>query len=190
MKKLYILLIILLLPIGYAKAQYLKKGFWGGVEMVYGLSLSDKGDAFKQTYGSDARMQTFDIRTVFGYYLTKNFSLGTGIGLATHSEPRVNLVPIFLDFRYHPFSKVNENFYINANIGTSLANNQSKMDPKFLWEVSMGYMLFDLGNFTLSPAIGYSFFQYNIEKWSDAHQTFLEDTQKRHTLFFRLSLTY
>ncbi len=190
MKRSLLLLTTLLLFCGVAKAQYLKKGFWGGVELSYGLTLSDKGGLYHQKYGGDTKMQALDLRTVFGYYLTKNFSIGTGVGVATYSDPRINLVPIFIDVRFHPITRINENLYISANVGTSLVSNQSHIDPKLLWELTLGYQLFDLGNCTLTPSIGYGFFKYNAEQWDNLNERLYDETQKRRTLFFRLSLTY
>ena len=175
---------------GQASGQYLKKGFWGGFELDYGLGLSDKGQHYRQNFGSKARMQMVGLRTVFGYYITPSFSLGTGIGVTTHSHPRNNMIPIFLDIRYHPITRINENLYINLNFGTALANNQSDLNTKFIWELALGYKLFDIGNFTLTPAIGYNYMKYDKEVWSEENDFFIDCSQKRRTLFFRLSLTY
>lgn len=173
------------------KSQYLQKGFWGGFEFAYGLSLSDKGDAYRQKFGKSARMQYLDLRAIFGYYITKTISIGTGIGVSTYSDPRVNVIPVFIDLRYHPISAVNENFYIGFNIGTALADNQSKIDPRLFTEIFVGYKLLDIGNFTLAPSFGYSFYRYTIESFTGESATLPFDlTQRRNSLFFRLSLTY
>lgn len=189
-KNLFLLLLFLVVSVG-VKGQYLQKGFWGGFEFAYGLSLSDKGDAFRQKFGKNARMQFVDLRSIFGYYITKTISVGTGVGVSTYSDPRVNLISVFLDFRYHPISAVNENFYIGFNIGTALADNQSKIDPRLFSEIFIGYKLVDIGNFTLAPSLGYSFYRYTIESFaSDLSAAHTDLTQRRNSLFLRLSLTY
>ena len=189
MKRLLLILTLLIGASSQVDAQYLTKGFWGGFELSYGLSLSDKGDAYRQKFGGDTKMQIADVRAVFGYYFTKTFSLGTGVGLATYSSPRINFIPIFIDMRIHPFAAVNENFYFTGSVGTSLANNHKHINPKWMAEAALGYQLFDFGRCTLAPSIGYSFFKYNRDD-VDTGGNFVENRQKRHSLFFRLSFTY
>ena len=189
MKRILAIVVVLLGMIGQVDAQYLSKGFWGGFELSYGLSLSDKGGAYRQNFGGETKMQTVDARAVFGYYFTKTFSLGTGVGLATYSSPRINFIPIFVDMRIHPFAVVNENFYLSANVGTSLANNHKHINPKWMAEVALGYQLFDFGSCTLAPSLGYSFFKYNRDDISSVND-FVENRQKRHSVFIRLSFTY
>ena len=188
--RIVILSICLACFIGSASGQYIKRGFWGGFEFDYGLSLSDKGDDFSHHFGGNARMQMVGLRTVFGYYVTPSFSIGTGIGLSSFSKPRNNMVPVFLDLRYHPITRINENLYLNFNLGTALANNQSDLNTRLFWELALGYKLFDFGPFTLEPAVGFNFMKYDKEVWNSHVETYHDRTQKRRTLFFRLSLTY
>lgn len=185
---LILIVICIALPL---KAQNLKKGFWGSFDMSYGLTLSDKGSLYKHKYGGSTHMQAFDLRTEFGYYFTRAFSIGAGIGVATYSEPRINWVPVFVDFRYHPITHINENFYVGFDFGTGLMDNQKKLDPKFFMELYAGYKLFDIGRFTLAPAIGYSFYKYSVKSdGSGFAETMYTYKQKRNTLFLRLSLSY
>lgn len=172
------------------KAQYINTGFWGGVEFDYGLSLSDRGTAYKHKFGGSTHMQMFSLRSVMGYYIVPSFSVGTGVGISTYSKQRINTIPIFLDFRIHPLARVNENFYINLNIGTFLGDNQKKTEAKLFWEAAVGYKLFDFGSCNLAPAIGYQWYKYSkhiIDAEADINGLF---RQQRRTLFFRLSLTY
>lgn len=172
------------------KAQYINRGFWGGVELDYGLSLSDRGAAYKHKFRKGTRMQTTGIRTVMGYYLVPSFSLGTGVGLSTYSKPRVNNIPIFIDCRIHPMARVNENFYINVNIGTFLGDNQKHIDSKVFWEASIGYKLFDFGSCNLAPVLGYQFYRYGIDQVGLIEGVTEVINQNRRTIFFRLSFTY
>ena len=189
MKRIVLVLALVAGVFTQTNAQYLSRGFWGGFELTYGLSLSDKGGSYHNKFGGDTKMQIADARAVFGYYFTKTFSLGTGVGVATYSSPRINFTPIFIDMRIHPFAAINENFYFSGNFGTSLANNHKHINPKWLAEATFGYQLFDFGGCTLAPSIGYSYFKYNRDDVVD-NQVFVENKQKRHSLFIRLSFTY
>lgn len=173
-----------------AEAQYINKGFWGGVELDYGLSLSDRGTGYKQKFRKGSRMQMTSVRSVMGYYIVPSFSLGTGVGLSTYSKQRVNTIPIFIDCRIHPLAQLNENFYVNINVGTFLGDNQKHIDSKVFWEASVGYKLFDFGSCNLAPVFGYQFYRYSIDQKGIEEGVVDAVNQNRRTLFFRLSLTY
>lgn len=185
----FILLLICISTSSYS--QNLKKGFWGGFDVSYGLTFSDKGSLRTQKMSKGNHMQSFDLRAILGYYITESFSLGAGIGAATYSEPRINMIPVFVDLRYHPITHINENFYVGMDIGTGLLDNQSKVNPKLILDFFVGYKLLDIGNFTLTPAIGYSFYKYTKDSngggFSEYYHTY---TQKKNSLLFRLSLTF
>lgn len=194
MKKIGVVIMFLVLFVlcnqTSAKAQYQSKGFWGGVELDYGLTLSDRGTGYKNKFGGHTKMQMVSFRTVMGYYLAPYISLGTGVGLSTYSKPRLNAIPIFLDARIHPISNVNENFYVNLNVGTFLGDNQKSIDSKVFYEVSVGYKLFDFGSCNLAPALGYQFYRYRTDGLDIQTGEKSSFSQKKRTLFFRLSLTY
>lgn len=185
-------IILLLTCISTASySQNLKKGFWGGFDMSYGLTFSDRGSLHTQSRGKGNRMQMFDLRAILGYYITESFSLGAGIGTATYSEPRINMIPIFVDVRYHPITHINENFYVGMDLGTGLLDNQSKVNPKLILDLFVGYKLLDIGNFTLTPAIGYSFYKYTQDSDRNGFQDYTQTyTQRKNSLLFRLSLTF
>lgn len=171
-------------------SQYISKGFWGGFELDYGLTLSDRGKGYKHKFGGDTKMQMASIRSVMGYYIVPSFSIGTGVGLSTYSKQRVNTIPIFIDFRIHPLSKINENFYININIGTFLGDNQKRINSQTYWEAAIGYKLFDFGSCNLAPSIGFQHYKYKNEILNGETNLITKRTQRKRTLFFRLSLTY
>lgn len=53
---------------------------WGGFEVGYGLSLSDRGDNYKVSYGGDTKMTISTLRGIVGYYVIPQLSVGAGIG--------------------------------------------------------------------------------------------------------------
>lgn len=185
-------LILLLTCIGSTTySQNLKRGFWGGFETSYGLTFSDKGSLYTHKMTKGNHMQSFDLRAILGYYITESFSLGAGVSAETYSEPRINMLPIFIDLRYHPITQINENLYAGINLGTALCDNQSKQDPKFIMELFVGYKLLDIGKFTLAPSIGYNFYKYSHRSDGNGFSDYTQEyIQKKNTLFFRLSLTY
>ncbi|NDV82447.1 hypothetical protein [Bacteroides sp. 51] len=178
MKK--ILLLIFLFTAPYLSSQDSKK-LWGGIEIGYGISLSDDGDSYNTSYGSENKMAISSIRGVIGYYIIPELSLGAGVGLNSYTKPGVNILPVWFDIRYHPFT--NKKIQLNGDLGYTVVTSESKQKGKLLTDLSIGYKLFNFKRISLQPAIGYNFCNYSIEETKRFNQS-------RHSLFLKISILF
>lgn len=179
MKKVLISLFLLSF-ITISQAQTNHK-LWGGLEVGYGLSLSDRGDNYKLSYGGDSKMTISTIRGVIGYYVLPQLSVGAGIGFNSYTKPGVNTVPLCLDFRYHPLD--NRNFSISGNIGYVVATSEDDLKGKFLSDIAVGYKVWNLGKISVIPSIGYNYINYSVENEKKLNQS-------RHSIFLKIGLIY
>lgn len=155
---------------------------WGGIEVGYGLGLSDRGESYKISRGDGYKMSYSSLRAIIGYYVLPNFSVGGGIGLGSYTDLSLNTVPVFLDLRFHPLED-NKNFILNGNLGYSIATSETALKSKFQGEFSVGYKIFDLGKISLIPSLGYNYCNYSIESLN-------KGSQSRHSLFLRVGFIY
>lgn len=154
---------------------------WGGLEVGYGLSLSDRGDNYKVSYDGDTKMTISSLRGVVGYYVIPQLSVGVGIGFNSYTKPGLNTIPVCLDLRYHPLE--NKKFSINGNIGYTIATSENYFNGKFMSDISVGYKLLNLGKLSLIPSFGYNFINYSVENKKKLNQS-------RHSLFLKIGLIY
>jgi hypothetical protein len=181
MKKLLLVLFSMMSIASYSQNSKL----WGGLEVGYGLNLSDKGDSYKISYGGDTKMTITSLRGILGYYVIPQLSIGAGIGFNSYTVPSLNAVPVCLDIRYHPLE--NRNFLLNGNIGYSLATSEEEFDSKVMTDISIGYKISNIGKFSLVPAIGYNFINYSINSPFENEKNL---NQSRHSLFIKVGLIY
>lgn len=179
--KLVLIFIISIITLTNLQAQT-NNDFWGGIEVGYGLGLSDRGDSYKISRGDGYKMAYSSLRAVVGYYVLPNLSLGGGIGLGSYTNPSLNTVPVFLDLRFHPLED-NKNFILNGNLGYSIATSETDLKSKFQGEFSVGYKVLNLGKISLIPSLGYNYCSYSIEKLENGNQS-------RHSLFMRVGFIY
>ena len=177
MRKLLLVILLFAATCSYAQNRKL----WGAVEVGYGISLSDKGDAYDVSYGSDHKMAMSLIRALLGYYVTPDLSLGAGIGLNSYTQLEgLNTLPVFIDVRYHPFT--NKRFLLNGDIGYNLATSENNKDGKWLFDFSFGYKLLNK-RISIIPAIGYNYCSYSIDGSSKMNQS-------RHSLFLKVGVAF
>lgn len=177
MRKLLLLILLLTPTLTYAQ----KHKLWGGIEIGYGVSLSDKGDLYQATYGTDNKMAISSIRALIGYYVVPNFSLGVGLGLNSYTQLEgLNTLPVFLDVRYHPFS--NKSFLLNGDIGYNLLTSEDNKDGKYLCDFSFGYKFLDK-RISIIPAIGYNYCNYSINGVSKMNQS-------KHSIFLKIGVVF
>jgi len=150
---------------------------WGGIELGYGLSLSDDGDCYDISFGNSNKMSISSIRAILGYYITPDLSLGAAIGLNSYSKPGLNILPVFLDVRYHPFN--NKNIQFNGDIGYVLTTSENNRDGKLLADLSVGYILLSNKKVNLIPAIGYNLCTYEVKADKKYNQS-------RHSVLFKI----
>ena len=155
---------------------------WGGIEVGYGLGLSDRGDSYKISRGDGYKMAYSSLRAIVGYYVLPNFSVGGGIGLGSYTNPSLNTIPVFLDLRFHPLEN-NKKFILNGNLGYSIATSETDLNSKFQGEFSVGYKIFELGKISLIPSLGYNYCNYSIESLN-------KGSQSKHSLFLRVGFFY
>jgi hypothetical protein len=174
-----LLLFILLFSSTYTYAQNRK--LWGGIEVGYGISFSDKGDAYDVSYDNDHKMLINTIRILLGYYVTPDLSLGTGVGFNSYTELEgLNTLPVFIDVRYRPFT--NKRFLLNGDIGYNLFTSENNKDGNLLFDLSFGYKLLDK-RICIVPAIGYNYCNYSINGTSKINQS-------RHSIFLKVGVVF
>ncbi len=161
---------------------------WGGLEVGYGISLSDNGKLYDTSYKGNNRMALSSIRGVFGYYIIPSLSVGAGIGLSSYTKPQLNTIPVFLDFRFHPLPK-NTDLFINADLGHTIATSESDSKGKLIAELSIGYNLFRIGKLSIVPAIGYNYVNYSIS-YPDNDGIKSSFSQHRNSIFLKVGIIY
>lgn len=178
MKK--ILLLIFLFFVSYSYSQDRRK-LWAGIEIGYGLSLSDSGGGYDVSYGNDNKMSFSLIKGIIGYYINPEISIGAGIGINSYTKPGLNTIPLWLDIRYHPFT--NKKIQINPGFGYTLVTSENDLKGKLLAELSVGYKLFKFKKISILPAIGYNFCNYSVEEIKSF-------SQSRHSLFMKVGMIF
>jgi hypothetical protein len=136
----WILIISLFLIPLYPVFPQTNRKLWGGLEVGYGLSISDKGGIYKYSYGNDTKMSISYVRGILGYYIVPQMSVGIGIGLSSYTKPAVNTVPVCLDLRYHPVVNTH-NLVLNGSLGYSLLTSENELKEKILTDISVGYII-------------------------------------------------
>ena len=173
-RKLVIFSILILLSLTSISAQS-KNKIWAGVEVGYGVTLSDEN-----LPQSDKSIST--LRGLIGYKVAPNLSLGVGIGLSSYII--TNTVPLCVDVRYHPIRSI-PNYVINWAVGYSLATSENDVKGKFMTDISFGYKIFNIGKMKIVPAVGYNYNRYSIENILNS-----ENNYSQHSLFLKLGLLF
>lgn len=173
-RKLIVFSVLILLTLASISAQS-KSKIWGGVEIGYGVTLSDENIS-----QSDKSIST--LRGLLGYYVVPNLSLGVGVGLSGYIV--ANTVPLCLDVRYHPINS-NPNYVVNWAVGYSLATSENDVKGKFMTDISLGYKIFNIGKMKLVPAIGYNYNTYSIENGLNSKNDY-----SQHSLFLKIGLLF
>lgn len=118
-----------------------KKRFFSLTELgaLYGVGKKNvNSDIIHGSYG-DYRGYTGRLRTMAGYFIKENLSVGLGIGLDGFHEPDNNTMPFFGDLRYYAKKRANTP-YAMFNYGIFLKRNDSFKNGNF-YELGIGYRL-------------------------------------------------
>lgn len=183
MKRLVLFVLLLSATCLYAQ----KHKLWGGVEVGYGITLSDKGDLYDISYADHKNMRMGTLKLLLGYYITPDVSLGVGVGSNSYNPLNtLNVLPVFLDVRYHPFR--NKRILLNGDVGYTLLTPSDHKTGKFLMDFSVGYKVLDK-KISIIPAIGYNYCSYDAGI-SSSDNMGLDDNQHKHSLFVKVSVVY
>lgn len=180
MKKISSILLLFIYSV-FTLNSHPSNSFWGGLDIGYGLSLSDKGDIYKYSTNNENKMTMSSVRAIFGYYLNQKLSIGLNLGLNSFSKPTVNTVPIMLDVRYHPISD-NLSFFLQGDLGYSTLTSEEELKGKLVFDLSIGYKISQIGKMKISPSIGYNYFNYSLKQPNLS--------QNRHSIIFRIGLYF
>lgn len=126
------------------------EGFTNTTTLGYGFSIGTVGDG-KAGDGDDG-LSYFAIHTVNGYHLSRNLSLGLGVGVEWYGD--YELVPVYADLRYFPaLTEWAPFFYGDLGYGLGFLDNnadggilfglggglQRSFNPRFALVASLGY---------------------------------------------------
>lgn len=185
MKKLLLLLLLCLPTFMYAQRheRQRKHKLYGEFDVSLGKTYLDRGGAYNlSTSKNYDDMKARSLRLLMGYYLKPELSVGVGVGFYYYSFPDgLNMVPVFLDVKYHPF--YNKNFLFDGSLGYNLVTLQDDRSGKWIFDFSFGYQLWRNTSLSLIPSIGYNYCNYEFiydGKWS----------QSRHSLFVKVALMF
>ena len=160
MKKTFLIVFLFIVAFLSSYSQTNNK-LWGGLEIGYGLSLSDRGDLYNISYDSNNKMSMSSLRGIVGYYILPNLSLGGAIGLNSYTKPQLNTVPLSLDLRFHPLID-NLDLVLNSNLGYIIATSESDEKGKLFADLSVGYKVLNISKVAVIPAIGYNYIGHSV----------------------------
>lgn len=158
------------------------KRLWGGVEVGYGYTLAKKESVNGISYPNTNTFSS--IQAVLGYYAIEDkFSIGIGSGLYGYSNPGLNILPLFLNLRLHPFH--DRNIILGSNLGYSLLTNEDIFKAGFLMDAFVGYKVCNIKKVSIIPSLGYNFCQYSV-KGTDG----IKHNNNRNSVFIKLGLAF
>ncbi|WP_291528250.1 hypothetical protein [Bacteroides sp. UBA939] len=181
-KKLVLFALLLSATCVYAQ----KHKIWVGAELGYGVTLSDKGDLYDMSYADHKDMRIGMLKLLVGYYVTPDLSLGVGAGSSNYNPGTLNILPVFLDVRYHPFK--NKRILLNGDIGCAFLTPAAYKKGKLLMDFSVGYKVLDK-KVSIIPAIGYNYCGYDAGI-SVSDNIPLKDSQNKHSLFVKVGVIF
>lgn len=122
------------------------------------------------------------LRTQFGYFLSKQLSMGLGFGLDGYHEITANTAPLFLDARYY-FTHQPQSFFVFLNLGYAipLSNN---FETGYMGAIVLGKKI-STRKLILLPGIG-----INIQHLKDIEYTIGTEDFNLATISFNLGLMF
>ncbi len=126
------------------------------------------------------------LKVLVGYYVTPALSLGVGAGSSSYNPGAKNVLPVFLDVRYHPFK--NKRFLLNGDIGCAFLTPAAYSKGELLMDFSVGYKVLDK-KVSIIPAIGYNYCGYDVGVPAYNNMQ-LVDSQNRHSLFVKVGVVF
>lgn len=106
--------------------------------------IEGEGNVFSDLDNSGAH--AWSIQTINGFFISPYYSLGIGVGLDGHHDPRFNTMPIFLDARAY-LSDDGDSAYSFLSIGPTIKLGAANSDLRkgLLFNLGIGYK-FNIGN--------------------------------------------
>lgn len=84
--------------------------------------------------------RVYSLRTVFGYFLNRKWSVGVGVGLDGYHEPNFNTLPLYGDLRYY-FLTGKKSVFSYLNYGAVVKIGES-FEKGTLLNFGIGYKFF------------------------------------------------
>jgi len=127
-------------------------GFFNITKVSFSAITSLKQERFIEGVGnifSDldaAGAHAWSVQTINGYFVSRYFSLGLGVGIDEYNSPNFKTLPLFLDLRGY-FSDAEDSTYFYLDIGPNLSFGGADSDFKkgIAFNFGVGYK-FKVGN--------------------------------------------
>ncbi len=127
------------------------EGFTNITTLGYGFGIGDVGEG-RAAADNDANY--FAIHTVNGYHLTRNLSLGVGVGVEWFGD--YELIPVYADIRFYPgLTEWAPFFYGDVGYGLGVLDDTN--DGGFMAGVGGGVQRSLNPNMALVASLGYRF---------------------------------
>ncbi len=135
------------------------------------------------------------IKTSINQYLGYKTSVGAGIGYMRYVSPRMNVLPISVNFKYF-FKEIANTFLIYTEGGFAPRLESGKQNKGFIYEAGLGYRLnINRSNSFILFQLGYNSFKTNNWDWSIRQPDFSYDDPykwyylKRSSIILSVSFT-
>lgn len=172
--------ILLLFCMLIANAQ--NKRLWGGIEVGYGYTLAKKENVYGICYPNSNSFSS--IQAVLGYYAIEDkLSIGISSGLYGYSNPGLNILPLLLNLKLHPFN--NRNIILGGNLGYSLLTNETNFKAGLLMDAFVGYKICNIWKVSVIPSFGYNFCQYSVNGTDG-----IKHNNNKNSIFLKLGLAF
>lgn len=119
----------------------------------YNLGICEK--YWKRTFDrGEYKMHGNSLHFTALYDITREISVGTGIGADRYEEPDYNTFPVYGTFRYRPLSGLQDG-YVFTDLGYGLFKNDN-VAPGWIWNAGIGYTKMFRKHFGLNFQLGYN----------------------------------
>lgn len=155
--------------------------FYNITEIGYGLGIG-KIKLKNSNQKIDNNGYSVRLRTQFGYFLSRQFSVGLGFGLDGYHEVTANTAPLFLDARYY-FSHQPKSLFVFLNSGYALPLS-SNFETGYMGAIVLGKKI-STRKLILLPGIG-----VNIQQLKNIEYTSGTEDLNITTISFNLGLMF
>lgn len=128
------------------------------------------------------------------YDITQKISAGTGIGADRYEEPGYNTFPVYVTFRYRPFTKLLKS-YVFTDLGYGLFKNDN-VAPGWMWNAGIGYTKMFRKHFGVNLQLGYNLKQfggipsYEVDLVNGEFNYIGKKSSIRHSVSFGFGLVF
>lgn len=128
------------------------------------------------------------------YDITQKISAGTGIGADRYEEPGYNTFPVYVTFRYRPFTKLPKS-YVFTDLGYGLFKNDN-VAPGWMWNAGIGYTKMFRKHFGVNLQLGYNLKQfggipsYEVDLVNGEFNYIGKKSSIRHSVSFGFGLVF